>query len=567
MTAISYLAEWTLRSTILILSGALLLHAFRIKDASVRLATWAALLCGSLALPALTALAPPIALALPAAKPHVQNHYRIVDRQAQVFTISGEAAQVPAPFDWGRAAAVLYFATAGVFVLRIGAGSVVSHRLIRRSRATGRPAEGIEVRESDGVSAPVTLGILRPAIVLPAGWREWDESKLEAVLAHERSHVRRMDPAVQFLSSLHRAVLWHSPLSWFLHRRIVRVAEEASDDAAVAAVRDRAAYAGILLEFMRRPAASHGVAMARYGCPEKRIRRILDGTCLSRGVTLRTAAVILLLGAPLVYVAAAAHPQRLPQRAAAAAPIMDVAPMVQAAAPPQPAADAPKPPAPPPPAPAPQETTTSSGRIRSYMIAQGNDTTTGSWDSHDEVEFGSLRARFGPNFAWFQRDSDKYVITDGGVLAEIEKALQPQKGVNRMQSEVNAEQSKVNAMQSKVNSLQGNVNRLQHVVNRRQDIVNRMQAAVSGNSADALKEAEAALRELQKDAGVTQQSVNRAQSDVNAEQAKVNAEQHKVNEMQHKVNEAQHGVSAEFNRRIQEILESAIQRKLVQRLM
>jgi hypothetical protein len=37
--------------------------------------------------------------------------------------------------------------------------------------------------------------------------------------------------------------------------------------------------------------------------------------------------------------------------------------------------------------------------------------------------------------------------------------------------------------------------------------------------------------------------------------------------MQHKVNEAQHGVSAEFNRRIQEILESAIQRKLVQQLM
>ena len=61
MTAISYLAEWTLRSSVLILSGALLLHAFRIKDASVRLATWAALLCGSLALPALTALAPPIA--------------------------------------------------------------------------------------------------------------------------------------------------------------------------------------------------------------------------------------------------------------------------------------------------------------------------------------------------------------------------------------------------------------------------------------------------------------------------------------------------------------------------
>ena len=93
---------------------------------------------------------------------------------------------------------------------------------------------------------------MRPAIVLPGDWREWDAAKLDAVLAHERSHIRRRDPAVQVLSAIHRALLWHSPLSWFLHRRIVRVAEEASDDAAVAATRDRASYAEVLLEFMQR---------------------------------------------------------------------------------------------------------------------------------------------------------------------------------------------------------------------------------------------------------------------------------------------------------------------------
>ena len=31
------------------------------------------------------------------------------------------------------------------------------------------------------VTAPVTLGIVRPEIVLPADWRKWDAAKLEAV--------------------------------------------------------------------------------------------------------------------------------------------------------------------------------------------------------------------------------------------------------------------------------------------------------------------------------------------------------------------------------------------------
>ena len=51
MTAVQFLVEWALRSSILILSGALLLRALRVKDPSIRLAAWTAILCGSLAMP------------------------------------------------------------------------------------------------------------------------------------------------------------------------------------------------------------------------------------------------------------------------------------------------------------------------------------------------------------------------------------------------------------------------------------------------------------------------------------------------------------------------------------
>ena len=45
MNALEFLAEWAARSAVLILAGALVLLVLRVKDSSVRLAVWVALLC------------------------------------------------------------------------------------------------------------------------------------------------------------------------------------------------------------------------------------------------------------------------------------------------------------------------------------------------------------------------------------------------------------------------------------------------------------------------------------------------------------------------------------------
>ena len=68
-----------------------------------------------------------------------------------------------------------------------------------------------------------------------------------------------------------------------------------------------------------------GVPMARYGRPDERIHRILDGTALSRGVTRWSVAAILALGSPLAYVVAAAGPQSARPKAVPAAPASKVA--------------------------------------------------------------------------------------------------------------------------------------------------------------------------------------------------------------------------------------------------
>ncbi len=323
MMALQFLAEWALRSSILVLSGALLLWLFRVKDPSVRLAAWVAVLAGSMMIPVLTAALPKLPLSLMrSAAPPLNGP--ATTQPASLET--GSDGAVPNPIHggvaragWADAALVLYGVNAFVLLLRLGAGLAASHRLLRRSQGTGQVTEGIEIRTSRWVGAPVALGIGRAAILLPADWREWDRAKLEAVMAHERSHIRRYDPEVQLLSAVHRALLWFSPLAWWLHGRIVRLAEEASDDAAIAVSRDRARYAEVVLEFVQRGvrrASPAGVPMARYGRPDERIHRILDGTSLSRGVTRGAMAAILAVASPVAYVVASAHPQR-----AAAAPL------------------------------------------------------------------------------------------------------------------------------------------------------------------------------------------------------------------------------------------------------
>jgi uncharacterized protein (TIGR03435 family) len=329
MTALPFLAAWAVRSSILILAGAILAGVLRIRDAAMRWALWTALLCGSLLIPVMNTALPGVHFGLPKA---MERPAPLMDAPREPVMIAFPVAPaikvretppvattlplgVPAAKPFNRGQAVLAVYVLAVYVLigailfsRVCLGLGIGLVLLRRSLATGIPG----IRESDRIAAPVTLGIARPSIVLPADWRDWSSLRLAAVLAHERSHIARCDPAVQLLSAIHRALLWASPLSWFLHRRIVRAAEEVSDDAAVGATQDRTAYAESLLHFMQRgvwSSALSGVPMARYGNPEHRIRRILDGALPSRRVTKKSIAAMVALGSPLAYVIATAQPQ------------------------------------------------------------------------------------------------------------------------------------------------------------------------------------------------------------------------------------------------------------------
>lgn len=241
------------------------------------------------------------------------------------------AAKNPeASFPWIVFFAATYISITLLFLGRLLLGIVFSRGLVRGARPIPESdvtrgltnderkrysAVPLRLSESELISVPITLGILRPIILLPVEWREWGPAALLAVLAHERSHVTRRDALTQRLSLLHRAVFWFSPLSWWLHRCLADAAEEASDEAALISGADRAQYAETLLSFFvtlqQTPRRVHwqGVSMAKAGQAEKRVDRILawegDGSMhLNKSLSIG----LLLLGVAVVLFAAAARP-------------------------------------------------------------------------------------------------------------------------------------------------------------------------------------------------------------------------------------------------------------------
>lgn len=323
MNELQFLADWAIRSSVLILCGAALLWIARTKDAAIRLSACTAMLAGSLLVPLISASLPVVPVRVIQAVPAVETlpvvpipdpgGHALGQAIGQAIGHATSVASIrnipqSPSIDWTRVALSLYACITLTMLLRLAVGLIGSLRILRRSRAI----PGREMRESESVAAPVTLGVLHPEIVLPMDWREWDAAKLDAVLTHERSHIERRDPLVQMISALHRATLWFSPLAWLLHSRIVRLAEEASDDAAVRNTSNRILYAELLLEFMQRPALKRNLAavpMARYGSPHNRIDRILDATTLAHGATRWSVAAILMLAMPLTYLAASVRTQ------------------------------------------------------------------------------------------------------------------------------------------------------------------------------------------------------------------------------------------------------------------
>jgi uncharacterized protein (TIGR03435 family) len=119
--------------------------------------------------------------------------------------------------------------------------------VVRASASIGIPAS-VPIRSSRGPLEPGIVGLWRPILILPEGiLHTLTSSQLEAVLAHELSHVRRRDNLTAAIHMIVEAVFWFYPLVWWIGARLVDERERACDEAVLSLGSEPRDYADAIL--------------------------------------------------------------------------------------------------------------------------------------------------------------------------------------------------------------------------------------------------------------------------------------------------------------------------------
>ena len=180
----------------------------------------------------------------------------------------------------------------------------------------------VEVLRIEAGCMPMTFGVRRPVILMPADASAWSEERRRVVLLHELAHVRRGDAATHLLARAAMALYWWNPVAWTAWREFLKERERAADDLVLNAGARASEYAGHLLEVARTMQGSPAMAwataaMARRSQLEGRLLAILDSgvnrATPRRASILAAAMLSVAVIAPLAAVRAQeASPQEVP---------------------------------------------------------------------------------------------------------------------------------------------------------------------------------------------------------------------------------------------------------------
>ena len=296
------LLEAALRATALWAMVGVLLWLLRVPRGGLRHSAWLMVVVAMLLMPGLQRLAPALPLPLAPRVPEVRallepplppvaspttsparldpsasSNPPAADESGAALAPAPTSIAPDSPVRWMAAAGAAYALVALALLLRLFVALGTVRTIVRRARALG---DGLW--ESALVVTPVTVGIVRPRILLPTSSTTWPETTREAVIAHERAHASRRDPLVALLARLNVCIFWFHPLAWWLERTVADAAEQACDEVAVREVSHPHHYAEALLTMATasRQAGGRiawaGVRAEGSGRLSNRIDRILE---------------------------------------------------------------------------------------------------------------------------------------------------------------------------------------------------------------------------------------------------------------------------------------------------
>jgi len=189
----------------------------------------------------------------------------------------------------------LYLLVLGVLLVRYSHQYFYSRRLTRRglakvparfrvfvtstSQLMGIPHE-VKTWLSTLVDVPVTLGFLKPVILLPAAMiAHLSTQQVEAILIHELAHIQRRDYLVNLFVTFVGLIFFFNPFSRLLIRQLQKEREHSCDDQVLQFRYDPHAYVSALLSLARQHRQGR-LALAATGGDDRlllqRARQILQ---------------------------------------------------------------------------------------------------------------------------------------------------------------------------------------------------------------------------------------------------------------------------------------------------
>ena len=142
----------------------------------------------------------------------------------------------PVTLTWlaGAALSGLFFTVAYIKARVCFASSFpVKNAAIRNWLKAHRLKRRVSVRMSNKVANPLTYGVIRPVILLPAHMDLDNISELEYVLAHEFVHIRRFDALTKIIATCALCIHWFNPMVWVMYFLLNRDIETSCDESVV----------------------------------------------------------------------------------------------------------------------------------------------------------------------------------------------------------------------------------------------------------------------------------------------------------------------------------------------
>jgi bla regulator protein blaR1 len=181
----------------------------------------------------------------------------------------------------------IWIAGAAALLTRFAINLRALRRLGKRSDAVtdanvlagvARFGSRVRLRRSESIAAPVTWGIFRPIILVPAGFEELPAETRDAVLCHEFAHIQGGDFLMRLLAETARALIWFQPLIWIVRRQLREEQELACDNRVLASGGKPSAYAKLLLDWDTGPGMDSLIAlgMTHRSCLKRRLYALLD---------------------------------------------------------------------------------------------------------------------------------------------------------------------------------------------------------------------------------------------------------------------------------------------------